>query len=193
MRTRRSRYAIATIVAVLLCPAAGFAADSAEAPGSWPALIFYVINFGLFVWIVRRFGGPQIVEFFKTRARTIRDNAGRAQTALGEAQALMKRATELTAGLEDEKARLASELAEETAYQIKRLEELAREAATRIKRDGAISVVAAREAGQRRLREALAAAAARLALEIVRRDFQPADQARLLDGFVSRLGEEARR
>ena len=193
MKTTRSRYAIATIVAVLLCPAAAFAAEGAEGSGSWFALIFYIINFGLFVWLVRRFGGPQIVDFFKNRARTIRETARRAQTALAEAQILMKRAADLTAGLEAEKARLKSELAEETKYQIKRVNELADEAAARIRRDGAISVVAAREAGQRSLREALAGAAARLANEMVRKDFRPADQTRLLDGFVVRLGEEARR
>jgi len=192
MRTQ-SRYTIATIVAALLCPAAAFAAEGAETPGTWPALIFYVINFGLFVWIVKRYGGPQISEFFKTRAKTIRENASRAQTAFADARALAKRAAELTAGLEAEKTRLASELAEETSNQIRRLGELAKEAAARIARDGATSVIAAREAVQRRLRETLAAAAARLALELVRRDFHPADQARLLEGFVGRLGEEARR
>jgi F0F1-type ATP synthase membrane subunit b/b' len=181
------------VVAALLCPACGFAAEGTEAAGSWSALIFYLINFGLFVWVVKRFGGAQISEFFKNRAQAIRGNADRAESALKDAEALAKRAAELNAGLATEKARLESELAEETAFQIKRLKELARESSNRISRDGSLSVMAAREAGQRRLRESLASAASRLALELVQSECRPADQARLLDGFVGKLGEEARR
>jgi len=192
MKTR-SLYTIVAVVTVLLCPIGAFAAEGPEASGSWTALIFYIINFGLFLWLIRRFGGTQIAAFFSSRAKSIRETASRSATALKDAQALARRAADLTAGLAAEKSRLASDLATETAFQIKRLDELARETAERIKRDSAISVSAAREAGQRRLREALANAAARLALELVKRDFQSADQMRLLDRFVVRLGEEARR
>jgi F-type H+-transporting ATPase subunit b len=189
----RSFYTIAAVVTVLLCPLGACAAEGPEATGSWTALIFYVINFALFLWVIRRFGGQQITAFFQGRAKSIRETASRSETALEDAQALARRAGDLTAGLEAEKNRLAADLATETAFQIKRLDELAQETAERIKRDSAISVSAARDAGQRRLREALARAAARLALELVKRDFQPADQTRLLDRFVAKLGEEARR
>ncbi|MGH7837778.1 MAG: hypothetical protein ACREQC_08140 [Candidatus Binataceae bacterium] len=189
----RSLRTIATVVAVLLCPICAFAAEGPEAAGSWTALIFYAINFGLFLWLIRRFGGPQIAGFFTARAKTIREHASRAETALSDAQTLAQRAAELTTGLTAEKTRLARELTAETAHQVKRLADLAREAAERIRRDGVVSVAAAREAGQRRLREALAAGAARLALELIKGDFQPADQARLLGSFIGKLGEEARR
>jgi F0F1-type ATP synthase membrane subunit b/b' len=190
---RRSRIAIATVATVWSCPALAMAAEGPEDQGAWWPLIFYAINFGVFVWIVVRFGGPPIVGFFRGRAKTIRENLSRTDRALHDAEALARQATELTAGLEQEKTRLQAEMAAETAYQVKRLDELAREAVERIERDRQTSVAAARESGQRRLREALASAAGNLAREIVRRDFRPGDQIRLLDGFVSRLGEEARR
>ena len=189
---RRSRFTIATIVTVLLCPALALAAEGAEEPGTWTALIFYIVNFALFVWIVKRFGGPQISAFFQNRARNIRANLGRAGEALQEAQRLARRAAELTAGLGAEKQRISEELAGETAYQVSQIGEMGRESVARIKRDATLSVAAAREAGQRRLRESLAAAAGGLARELVRRDFQPADQARLLASFVGKLNEEAR-
>jgi F0F1-type ATP synthase membrane subunit b/b' len=189
----RLLYTIAAVVSVLLCPLGAFAAEGSEATSSWTALIFYAINFGLFLWVIRRFGGAQITAFFNSRAKAIRETASRSETALKDAQGLARHAAELAAGLEAEKSRLAADLAAETAFQIKRLDELAREAAERIKRDSAISVSAARDAGQRRLREALASATARFALELVKRDFQLADQTRLLDRFVAKLSEEARR
>jgi F-type H+-transporting ATPase subunit b len=155
-------------------------------------LLFYAVNFLLFAWIVKRFGGTQIRNFFKTRAKTIRATAHRAQQAFNEAQILARRASDQLKTLEAEKSRIAAEMAEETAYQVKRIQELTRETTARIERDVALSVAAAREAGQRRLREALAAATGRLARDLIQLNFQPADQTRLLETFVSRLGEEAR-
>src|SRR6266851_4794975 len=91
MRTRY-RFAIVSIVTALLCPALVFAADSPPDEGTWSALIFYAINFSLFIWIVKRVGGPQISEFFKTRATGIRENMSRADQAFKDAQGLAQRA-----------------------------------------------------------------------------------------------------
>jgi F-type H+-transporting ATPase subunit b len=188
----RFRFAIFSIVTALLCPALAFAAESHPAEGTWSALVFYVVNFLLFLWIVRRFGGSQIKDFFQNRAKTIRETAGRAEQALKDAQDLAARTTAKLQTLAAEKTRIAAEMAEETSYQVKRIEELTRETVVRIGRDAAISVAAARDAGQRRLRESLAVAAGRIARDLVQKNFEPADQTRLLERFVSRLGEEAR-
>jgi F-type H+-transporting ATPase subunit b len=191
MRTRY-RFAIVSIVTALLCPALVFAAEGQPEEGTWSALVFYVINFLLFIWIVKRIGAPQIKEFFKTRAKGIRENLSRADQSFKDAQGLAQRAADLLKTLEAEKSRIGAELDEETTYQVKQINELARETVARLARDAALSVAAAREAGQRRLRESLALAAGRIARDLVERDFQPADQARLLERFVSKLAEESR-
>jgi len=187
-----SRYTIVAIVAAQLCPALAWAAEGGEEPGTWHALIFYVINFVLFVWIIRRFGGSAIADFLRGRAQGIRAHLSRATDALKDAEQLARRAAEAIAGLAAEKERIAAELAAETAYQVEQITSIGHESVARIKRDAALSVAAARDAGQRHLRESLAAVAGRLAREIVSRDFQAADQTRLLGGFVARLNEEAR-
>ena len=117
MRTRY-RFAIVSIVTALLCPALVFATEGQPEEGTWSALIFYVINFLLFVWIVKRIGGPQIKEFFRTRAKGIRENASRADQAFKDAQGLAQRAADRLKSLEAEKTRIAAELAEETTYQV---------------------------------------------------------------------------
>lgn len=191
MKTRL-KFAIVSVAAILIGPSIAFAEANAVPEGGWGPLVFYIINFGLFIYLVKRFGGPQILDFFRNRAKTIRENLGRSETAFKEAQELAKRAAEQNAGLSAERNRIASEMADETRYHIGQIEELTRETITRIRRDRELSVAAAREAGQRHLRETLAGAAGRIASEIVRRDFQPTDQARLLEGFVGKLHEEAR-
>jgi F-type H+-transporting ATPase subunit b len=188
----KSRIAI-LLTAAALWPSLAYAAEGAEPAGSWSSLIFYAINFVLFLWVVKHYGGARISGFFHDRAKTIRETISRAEKAFRDAQDLANAAAERTAKLEAEKAKIASDLADETVYQIGRIYDVAQEAAARIKRDSELTVAALRESGQRRLRETMAAAAGRIAREVLARNFEAADQRRLLDGFVGKLGEEARR
>ena len=58
--------------AVLLLPTAGWCAEgggeAAAGGGSWLSLLFYVINFAVFVWILVHYAGPQARRFFSDRA-----------------------------------------------------------------------------------------------------------------------------
>jgi F0F1-type ATP synthase membrane subunit b/b' len=188
----RRRILIIALLAALMPSAAWAAGEEPEPPGSWLALLFYVINFSLFVYILYKYAMPMARDFFSNRAKSITDSLRKAEANFDEAKELANRAAERTAKLESEKSQISSDLDAETAYQIGRILDLARETAARIKRDGELSAAAARENGQRRMRAALAAATARLAREHLKAAFQPSDQERLLDGFVAKLREEAR-
>jgi F0F1-type ATP synthase membrane subunit b/b' len=94
--------------------------------------------------------------------------------------------------LEAEKSQIATELDQETAFQISRIHSATQEAVNRIRRDSQVALVALHEAAQRRLRQSLAVAAGMIARELLRRNFQATDQGRLLQGFVERIGQEAR-
>jgi F-type H+-transporting ATPase subunit b len=190
MKTRIA--SVSVWAATVLWPGWVFAAEGEPAEGSWFALIFYAINFLLFLWIVRRYGWPYITQFFHGRSSTIREIRGRAEKVYQEAQELATRAAQQLQQLEADKRKMMSELDEETAYQVKQVNEAAREAVSRIRRDTEITRAALRDAAQRRLRETMAEAAGRLAREIISRNFRASDQARLLQGFVDRIGEEAR-
>lgn len=188
----KSRVTIATIFAAVLWPALAFAAEGGEERASWSALIFYVINFALFLWIIKRYAGQLITKFFSDRADTIRETMSRAESNFREAQERAHRAAERMAKLEAEKQQITSDLADETVYQVRRIYELAQETVARIERDVAMTSAALREAAQRSLRKALAEASGTLARDILERNFEPGDQHRLLEGFVEKLGEEAR-
>ena len=187
------RILIAASIGLALAPSAALAADGgAESSGSWGSLFLYVVNFAIFVFILVKYAIPMARDFFSQRAATIRDSLGKAEANYREAEELANRAAERTAKLESEKARIAADLSDETVYQVGRIYEMAQETAARLKRDTELSAAALREAGQRRMRESLAAAAGRLARETVVREFKPADQNRLLDSFVAKLRDEAR-
>ena len=185
------RFVIPIIVAGVLAPALAHAAEGGESKGTWGALFFYVVNFGLFVAILWRYAIPAIRKFFRDRATGIRETLSKADAAFREAEDLANSAAERAAKLEAEKNKIATDLADETVYQIGRIYDSAQEGAARIKRDNQLTIAALRENAARRVRHALAQAAGHFALEVVSRNFVPDDQARLLDRFVERLHDEA--
>jgi F0F1-type ATP synthase membrane subunit b/b' len=188
----KSRIAILIVAAVALCPSVVFAAEGAEESGSWFALIFYAVNFAIFIYIVKRFAGPLVSGFFRDRAAGLREAMKRADAGFEQAQELANRAAGQIAKLEAEKMQIASDLAEETVYQVRHIHDLAQEAVARTKRDTEMTSAALRDTARRQVRVSLAEASGRLARALLERDFQPADQARLLGGFIDRLREERR-
>jgi len=189
----KPRIAIAaTLIGAALTPTLALAAEGgAEGHGTWGALFFYIINFSLFAGILWKYALPAARSFFKERAAGIRATLAKADAAFRDAQALANRAAERMAKLEAEKSQIASDLADETVYQVGRIYDLAQENAARIKRDAEVSAAALAENANRRVREALARAAGNLARDLVANNFQPDDQTRLVQGFVEKLGQEA--
>jgi len=192
MRMKSRITTISLTVAIAFWPGWVFAAEQEQAEGSWFALIFYAINFLLFLWIVRKYGWARITQFFRDRSRSIRDIRSRAEKAFQDARALADRAARQLQLLEEDESTMMAELDEETTYQIGQINQAAIEAVSRIRRDTEITREALRYAAQRRLRQTMAEAAGGIARELVSRNFQASDQARLLEGFIDRMGEEAR-
>src|ERR1700756_5192314 len=111
MKARIAR--ISLTAAIAFWPSWVFAAEGEQAEGSWFALIFYAINFLLFLWIVRRYGWPYIKQFFNDRSHNIREIRGRAEKAYHDAQELANRAAQQLQQLEADKRKMKSELDEE--------------------------------------------------------------------------------
>ncbi len=183
--------------AVLLLPTAGWCAEgggeAAAGGGSWLSLLFYVINFAVFVWILVHYAGPRVRKFFSDRAEGIKETFARAEAVYKEAQVLANRAAERMSRLEAEKKQLRADLDAETAYIANRIREMTRETAQRIVRDTELTANAITEAAQRRVRAMLAETTGKLARELMVKNFTDDDQARLLRGFEEKLAQEAHR
>jgi len=179
-------------VAAAFLPAPAIAAEESPGGGSWLKLLFFAINFAIFVYLVARFGGPMVRKLFSDRSTEIRGTLSRASTAFQEAQDLANRTAARLAGLEAEKAQLLSDLDQETAYQVRTIGAAAQSAAARIRSDAELTAAAIADSAMRRVRNQLAASATRIARELISRDFRDADQKRLLEGFLDKLRQEAR-
>ncbi len=176
----------------MAAPSFAFAAEeAAENPGSWLGTMFFTINFLLFAGIIYFFAGPAVKTFFRDRATGIRSQLERLNSALKEAQDLAHRAAARMAQLDQDLARLKSEMENETVFIVNRIGEGARSTAERIRRDTELTGSAIVEAAQRRVRERLAATAANLAGDLIAKTFDASDQARLIDGFMEKIRVEA--
>jgi F0F1-type ATP synthase membrane subunit b/b' len=191
--------AFALSACTILVPAASWCAEGggeAATGGSWLSLVFYVINFALFVailvWADRYYGRPTH-RYFAGRARSIKETFARAEASCREAEELARRAGERMARLDEDKKKLREDLDAETAYIMDRIRQMGREAAARIKRDYEMTAAAMAESAQRRVREQLAEATGHLARNLVAMNFSPNDQARLLQSFEQKLQREASR
>jgi F0F1-type ATP synthase membrane subunit b/b' len=183
----------AAILAAAFFPRAALAAEDAGAEhGSWLLLTFFAINFALFVWVLVHFAGPAARKFFADRAATIRTALSRASSALAEAEDLANKAAARMAALSAELRKLGDELEQETAFQVTKVADLAKSTAERIRHDTAMSSSALSEAARRRVRAQLAESAATMARDLIGRNFQPADQGRLIDGFMDKLAPGGR-
>ena len=178
--------------ALIAAPSLAFAAEgAAESSGSWFGTMFFAINFLLFAGIIYYFAGPMVAAFFRDRATGIRSQLERLTSALKEAQDLANRAAARMAQVDQEVAKLKSEMENETTFLVTRIREGARTTAARIKHDTEMTGAAIVEAAQRRVRERLAANAANLARDLIAKSFEASDQARLIDNFMDKIQHEA--
>lgn len=184
---------LAVTLGVGLSPTLAFCAEgAAEGGGSWLALLFYIINFALFVYILMHYAGPLAIRFFRERAQEIRQNIKLSESGLRSATETAETAEAQVAGLEAEKARILAEMRAETTREVARARELGQMAARRIRQDGEATARSIADNGRRIMQAHLAAVATRLARELIARNFEPADQSRLLREFLETVRQEAR-
>ncbi|MGO9056483.1 MAG: hypothetical protein ACLQU2_03745 [Candidatus Binataceae bacterium] len=177
----------------LLSPTLAFCAEGgAGESGSWVALIFYIINFAIFVYILMRFAGPLAVKFFHDRATEIRETIDLSESGFRSASQTAEQAEAELRGLAAEKERLLKEMRAETAREVARIRELGQMGAVRIRRDAEMTARSIADSGRRTVQAHLAATAARMARELIARDFDTADQSRLVREFLDTVHHEAR-
>src|ERR1700730_4668785 len=104
-------------------PSIVMAAESAapQERGTWLGLMFFAINFALFVGILTYFVAPMARAFFRDRAVEIRSQIDRLSSAFKEAQDYANRAASKMAGLQHELDTLRTEIESETAFLVKRI------------------------------------------------------------------------
>jgi F-type H+-transporting ATPase subunit b len=185
--------AIAATALLGMLPSLALAAEhSTPEGGSWLVLLFYIINFAIFVYLIAHYAAPAIRDFFHQRATLIRNNLRQSQADYKIAQEAEQQVRTLLAGLETEKARVLQDMRDATEVEVARIREQSRTAAQRIRRDGELMAQNTADQARRQVRAAMAAIAIAKARELIRAEFESRDQSRLLNDFIDTIRHGAR-
>jgi len=179
-----------TILAVLLLSIvwAVPAAAAEEHAASVTELLFPFINFVIFLYLIKRFALPLVAGFLKSRREGIAASIREADEAKQRADALARDYQNRLARLAEEARAIRESLRADGEREKTKLLTEATEIAARIKSD--TDLLAEQEIRQARqaLRGEIVDAARAAAETLIRQNFGPADQKRLVAEFLTEVG-----
>jgi F-type H+-transporting ATPase subunit b len=181
---------VASLALGLLAPVCAWAATgehAEEGHGGGGSMIWHALNLLILIAAIVYFGRKPIQEFFATRRREIEANLERSAGLLREAEHKLGEWNRRMAQVDGEATeihRLARERAESERRAI--LAE-AEAAAERIRRDATAAVEQETRRARERLRHEASSLAVDLAADLVRRQIQDGDRARLADEFIGKV------
>ena len=176
--------------------AAEQAAEAAEHPGGeLPAdheapeingkkLALQLLNFGVLIFILVKFGGPAIGKALAARHQQLKADLAAASVARAEAEARLKQQEARLAALEQEIDGIRKGVKAEAEAEKARLIAAAEERAKRIKDETTFVLDQQIKEAEFRLRREVAQAAVDLAEQMVKKSLGAGDQQRLVDTFV---------
>jgi F-type H+-transporting ATPase subunit b len=152
------------------------------------SLLWPVVNFSIFVWVLVRFLGGPLREFFRARAERLRDELAAGDRARRDAEALRAQLAQDLADLPAVRELLKADLLATAARERDQLLAQGQRTAERIRRDAVLLGNQHIAAARRALRDELVASAVREATALVQGAAQAPDQERFVSEFVGRAG-----
>lgn len=159
----------------------------AEGGSQYLDLVLPAINFLLFVFVLRKYALPAMRESLKKRRETIAQALNEAKRAKEEAETLRREYEKKLAGLAAEQEQLRKQSLEIAEREKSRILEEARTMAERARAEAQQIAQREVEEARRFLRKEVAEQATRIAMELVRSRFTPADQSRLIQDLVQEV------
>jgi len=178
------------------------AAEAAEHPGgeltdheapeiNGKKLALQLLNFGVLVFLLVKFGGPAIGKALAARHQQLKADLAAASVARAEAEARLKQQEARLAALEQEIEGIRQGVKAEAEAEKARLIAAAEERAKRIKEETSFVLEQQVKEAEFRLRHEVAQAAVDLAEQMVKKSLGAGDQQRLVDTFVADVAQPA--
>lgn len=167
--------------------AAGAGAEPHAAPIS--QLLFPVLNFLIFVYLIKRFVVPLIQGYLKSRREGVLTAVREADEGKKQAETTVRDYRERLARLDAEVRGIQEALKAEGEREKNKLLREAEGLAAKIKEDTRFLAEQEIKVARQKIREEMAERARTTATELVRRNLSPADQGRLVDEFIQDIGQ----
>ncbi len=167
---------------------ASSAAGAEEHAASVTQLLFPLINFLIFLYLIKRFALPLVKSHLRARRDEIVTALGEADESKRSADALVRDYRARLARIHEESQRLRDELRADGERERARLLREAEDLATGIKADADFLAEQEVKLARQKLREEMARSAEEAAQRLLRAGLEPADQKRLVEEFLSGVG-----
>jgi F-type H+-transporting ATPase subunit b len=184
---RLGAVALASLPAVALAAGGGHDAHGFDAK----TFAFQLLNFGVLVFLLVKFGGGAINKSLKARHEQMKTDLDEANRLKKEAEARLAEQDQRLGSLEQELQRLRASLADEAKHEEQKLLAAAEERAQRVKDETKFLLAQQVKEAELRFRGEVAAAAVRIAEELVKKSLLPDDEQRLAQAFVTELERPA--
>lgn len=167
---------------------ASSAAGVEEHAASVTELVFPLINFLIFLYLVRRFALPLVKGYLRSRREEIVAVLGEADESRRSAEAFVRDYRARLARIAEETTKIREELRVDGEREKGRLLSEAEELATKIKVDADFLAGQEVKLARQKLREEIARLAKEAAQKLIQAHLAPADQKRLVEEFLSGVG-----
>jgi F-type H+-transporting ATPase subunit b len=179
--------------ALLLAVGTAHAAEGgAHHAPSWSLTLWAMVNFVIYIFVLRRFAWPLVVEYLQDRRDRVVSALEAAARARREAEALKAEFETRMKSLEHEAARAREELLSLAKVEAGKLLAQAEQTAEKIRRDAEIVADQEVARARRALQAESAEIIARVAAEILSREVTPEDQERFVRDFLAETRDAAR-
>ena len=168
-----------------------WAASSAgveEHAASVTQIIFPLINFLIFLYVIKRFLLPLIKSHLRSRREEIVAALGEADESKRSAEAMVREYRARLARMAEETKKIREELRADGEREKARLLKEAEELASKIKADAGFLAEQEVKLARQRLREEMARLAQEAAQKLIQSHLTPSDQKRLVEEFLSGVG-----
>lgn len=177
----------AAALAILLLAEPAFAAGGAGDGFPWLNWGFSVLNLIIFLFLVIKFGGPAIQDFFKNRREELINDLEEARRLREEAEARLEEYSAKLDALEDERKKLLDEYHEQGEREKKRIIEEAKEQVERMRRDAEITIAQETKKAIAELEAQAVDLAVDMAEDLAKEKLDSAKRDQLVDDYVGEL------
>ena len=160
-----------------------------EHAASATQLFYPLINFLIFAYLIKRLLLPLVKNYLRSRREEIVAALGEADESKKRAEAMVQEYRARMARLEEEMKRLREELRADGEREKAKMLREAEETAAKIKVDADFLAEQEIKLARQRLREEIARLAQAAAQKLIQSHLTPADQERLVEEFLSGVGE----
>ena len=195
MKQPKMKYGIAALAAVgMLVTAATLYAAGGEADGGgipaakWWDLLFRTLNFAALVVLLVYFLRKPMANAMSARREAIRAQLEELEAKKAEAERVYKECEAKLAGLETEAKNILAEAVRQAEAEREKILADAERAAGDMKRQAEMAVAHELVVARSNLKAEIAEQAALVAEELIKKNLQPADQQKMVAGYLDKVG-----